>query len=519
MSLATPTAISNKPRISTPGGGWLVVTTLALALIATAATLAYDRIFHHGKEGVTAQTIGITPVDGEPDIDLKTTVALPEGKFKTAGIVVEPVQEVQMPREIAVTGKIEADPNRKAEIRPRASGIVRTVPVLPGTKVKAGDVLVVLDSPDVGSARLKVRERQRELATVRVEATWKAEIADNVETMIKGLRDGASARDLAKQFASKSMGTWGGTLISSWADVEIAAHEYEKMSDLNKKNIVGEHNLFLAEHTREGAQAKFKGALEQVRFDVSQQDRIARQTVRNAEEMVVDAAQRLRILGVAEDINELLAHPEKASALPSGSEDLLAYSIVAPLDGTVVSTFTARSQRAEPTDLLFLVADLSKVYAIASIPESDFAAIKGLSGGKVRLVATAYPDRHFDAKMIYTSAEVDPKTLAVRLVAETDNPDGLLKLGMFTRILLDTTTTENALTVPAAAIVEVEGRPAVFVPGKEERTYVIRHVKLGREALGRQVITEGLKPSSRVVVAGAFLIKSELVLQNETEED
>ena len=59
--------------------------------------------------------------------------------------------------------------------------------------------------------------------------------------------------------------------------------------------------------------------------------------------------------------------------------------------------------------------------------------------------------------------------------------------------------------MPLGAVVEVEGKSAVFVPGEGERTFVIRPVKLGREALGRQVVAEGLKPGDRVVVAGAFL--------------
>ncbi len=235
--------------------------------------------------------------------------------------------------------------------------------------------------------------------------------------------------------------------------------------------------------------------------------------------MVVNAAQRLRILGVTEDINDLLAHPERASALPPGSEDVAAYPIVAPFDGTIVSTTTVISQRVELTDTLFLLADLSKVYAVANIPESDFAALPSLGGGKVRLTATAYPGRHFEARMLYTGAEVDPVTRTVRLVAETDNPDDMLKLGMFARIMLDTSANEKAPTVPAGSVVEVDGKPAVFVPGDGERTFVIRPVKLGREALGRQVVTDGLKPGDRVVVAGAFLLKSELILQNETEEE
>ena len=158
-----------------------------------------------------------------------------------------------MPKEVGVTGRIEADPNRRVDVRPRRQGVVRTVPVLPGTKVKKGDTLVVLDSPDVGSARLLVRERQRALATVRVEAAWKAEIAANTEAMIEQLRKGASAQDLARQFAAKRLGTTRGTLISAYAELEIASHEAEKMTDLNQKKIIGEHPLFVAQHTREAA--------------------------------------------------------------------------------------------------------------------------------------------------------------------------------------------------------------------------------------------------------------------------
>jgi membrane fusion protein, heavy metal efflux system len=336
--------------------------------------------------------------------------------------------------------------------------------------------------------------------------------------MIEQLRKGTSAHELARIFAAKRLGTTRGTLLSAYADLEIASHEAEKMTELNQKKIVGEHPLFLAQHTREAAQAKFDAALEQIRFDVQQHDRIARQSVRNAEEMVVDAAQRLRILGVTEDINDLLAHPERASALPSGSEDVTAYPITAPFDGTVVTTSAVFSQRVEINDTLVVLADVSKVYAVANVPESDFAALPGLSGGKVALTATAYPGRTFESRMLYTGADVDPATRTVRLVAETDNPDGLLKLGMFARIVLDTKATEEATTVPLGSVVEVEGKSAVFVPGKLERSFVIRPVKLGREALGRQVIADGLKPGDQVVVAGAFVIKSELILQNETEE-
>lgn len=509
----SPPMLSRAKSSTRMAWDWVAVAIVAAGAVATAANLTHDRLFH-------PKTVPVVEEEKKPTHDITTTVVMPAGKLEKAQIRVEPVESVDMPREVSVTGRIEADPNRRVDIRPRAAGVVRTVPALPQTRVKKGDTLVVLDSPDVGSARLKVREKQRELATVRVEAAWKAEIAANTRAMIEEFRKGGEARDLIRKFAGKTLGVSRGTLISAFTELEIASHEQEKQTELNREKIMGEHGLFVAQHKREGAQAIFEAALESVGFQVTQDDRVARQMVRNAEEMVVDAAQRLRILGVAEDINELLAHPEKASALPSGTEDLTSYPIVAPFDGTIVSTLTVISQRVEPTDALFVLADLSKVHAVANVDESKFAVLPGLGGGKVRLTAAAYPGRSFESRMLYTGAEVDPNTRTVRLVSETDDPDGLLKLGMSISIVLDTAATEKALTVPASAIVEVEGKgPSVFVPGEGERTFVIRPVKLGREALGRHVVSEGLKPGDKVVVAGAFLIKSELLLQQEKEED
>ena len=499
--------------------GLAVVAALAVA----GATLAHDRLFH--AVGIVAGEAKPAEAGHEeprpPGFDPATMVALAEPKFAAAEIRVEAARTAEVGREVAVAGRIEADPNRRIEVRPQAPGVVRTVPALPGTKVKAGDVLVVLESAEVAAARLLIRERQRALATARAEATFKAQVADNTETMIARLRQGASAQDLAKQFADKLVGTSRGMLIAAWTEVELAEHEFHKQDDLRKQNIVGEHPVFVAQHTLEGANERFRAVLEQARFDVTQADRIARQAVRNAEGMVVEAAERLRVLGVAVEDAPLLAEAPGDSAAPADSAELASCPILAPIDGVVVTTTTTRSRRVDVLDPLFVVADLSRVHAVANVPESDFAALAGLAGGAVRLTAeAAYPGRSFDARMLYAGAEVDPATRTVRLVAEVDNPDGLLRLGMFARIALDSRAVDRVTVVPPGALVDFDGVPAVFRPDpKEPRTFARRPVKLGRSTPEGQVIAEGLKPGDPVVVAGAFLLKSELILQNDTEEE
>ena len=508
---------------------WVQDHALGLSLVAavsvSVATLAHDQLFHASpkeetRSSVEADSAGPATVAKPAGFDPMTTVVLAEGKFQAAEIQTGAATVEKVAREVAVAGRVEADPNRRVVIYPKAPGNVRTLPVQPGSKVKAGDVLVILDSSEVATARLGVRERQRTLSTARAEAAWKSAIAANTEAMIARLGNGASARELTKEFADKLVGTSRGTLVSAWAEVEMATHELDKQSDLNKQKIVGEHPVFIAEHTREGAQAKFEAALEQVRFDVAQADRVARQQVRNAEEMVIDAAEHLRILGVDEDIANLLTHPEMAADLPTDFAAVSSYPIVAPLDGTIVSTTATRSSRVDMTNPLFVIADLSQVYTVANVPESDFALLPSLVGGKIRLTAEAYPGQSFDARMLYTGAEVDPITRTVRLVAEADNPDGLLKLGMFARIALDANLTESATVVPPSALVDFDGVPTIFQPDPSQPLTFIRHpVKLGRATPEGQIVTSGVKAGDKIVVAGTFLLKSELILQNETDED
>ncbi len=355
----------------------------------------------------------------------------------------------------------------------------------------------MLDSPDVGTARLALRSRQRELATARIEETWKDEVAQNVARLIPELRTGVPATQIEKQYADRPLGSNRALLLQAYAEFEIAAHDAEKTTGLHRDKIVGEHPLNIALHTLEGARAKFEAALEQVRFDANQQKLVADQQVKSAEAAVIDAAQRLRIMGVEENVIALLAHPgtpptagsSSHADIDDASADITNYTIVAPFDGTIIAKFgnAVPSQKADMNDVLFTLADLTSVWVVANVYESDFAFLQALKlGGTVHLTATAYPARTFEAKIISIGAMVDATTRTVPIVAEMANLDGLFKLGMFARIAIDRAETEQLLTVPTSSIVEIEGRKGVFLPrgsNKEGYVFSFHPVKLGREAL------------------------------------
>ena len=114
--------------------------------------------------------------------------------------------------------------------------------------------------------------------------------------------------------------------------------------------------------------------------------------VQRAESDVIDAAHRLRILGVSEDIRALLDHAAKANEV-SVDENVTLYQINSPFDGTVTTKDVVVSQRAEPNDVLFTVADLNTVWVTANIPESDVAKVPMIQGGAIRLTSAAYGSR------------------------------------------------------------------------------------------------------------------------------
>jgi membrane fusion protein, heavy metal efflux system len=501
---------------------------MGLCLAALGGHLALDLASRNSSAGAAMSPVQKdhpAAAQRSPAANQATTVSLSEAKLQAAKLTMAQARFDELTTELGVPGRIEVNADRRIEIRPRAAGVVREVHAVLGQDVKRGDLLVTLDSPDVGTARLNLRAKQRELNIARIEANWKSEVASAVALLIPEIRKGTDPAAIEKEFADKPLGSFRGSLLQAYAEFDIAAHEEEKTAGLRRNEVIGEHPAVLALHTRQGRQAILYATIEQAKFDAAQGKRLADQQVRRAESDVIDAAQRLRILGVSEDIRELLDHADKADAL-AVDEDVTLYQIHSPFDGTIIQKNAVVSQKADLNDVLFTVADLNTVWVTANIAESDVASVPKIRGGAIRLSATAYGNRLFSAQLLSVGAMVDPQTRTVPLLAQIDNHDGLLKPGLFVRILLDSPTTERVLTVPHAAVVEIEGKSGVFVPAragvatdKNQRAFTFSPIVTGRDAGDRVVVKSGLKEGDLVVASGAYQLKSELILQNQTEED
>ncbi len=331
-----------------------------------------------------SETTAASESETESESGRVTTVTLTEGKWKAAGIRAEPASQVALPSEVGVAGKVEANPDRRVEVRPRAAGVVREVLAKLGHKVRKGEVLAILDSPEIGTARLNLRGRQIELATARKELDWKQQVADNVARLIPAIRKGAAGRHDPERVCRSTARIRPRPSCSRPTPNSRSPRTRPRRRAPCTRTRSSANTLRSSHSTRsEGARAKLEAVLEQVRFDASHERTLADQKVRLAEAAVIDAAQRLRILGVPEEISQLLAHASDVAASQSStSEDVTAYQLTAPFDGTILTKAAVPSQKADPTDVLFVLADLSTVWVMANVTESDLAVLPTLKEGR-----------------------------------------------------------------------------------------------------------------------------------------
>ncbi len=185
----------------------------------------------------------------------------------------------------------------------------------------------------------------------------------------------------------------------------------------------------------------------------------------------------------------------------------------APIAGRIVEKDVTQGELVTPEKNLFSVADLSTLWIWTNIFERDLSKVH--LGDDVVIETEALPGKTFTGKIGYIEDEVDREARTVRARIDVSNEARLLKPGMFVRVRISDphadagATQENALVVPAGALVRDGKETYVFVRGADG-AFEQREVAVGRKAGSEMEIVSGLKPEDSVVVEGAFFLKSEV---------
>ena len=178
--------------------------------------------------------------------------------------------------------------------------------------------------------------------------------------------------------------------------------------------------------------------------------------------------------------------------------------IRAPIEGTVVEKLINPGQLLEAgTTPTFTIADLSTVWVMASVFESDLASVS--RGDKVDVVTGAAP-HPLAGTVDYIAALVDPSTKATQVRVVVPNTGHLLKRDMYVTATIHSSKEKHGILLPVSAVLRDENNlPFVFVQqpgGGFER----RQVTLGSRVNDKYEISAGLEEGERVIqVGGLFL--------------
>ena len=179
----------------------------------------------------------------------------------------------------------------------------------------------------------------------------------------------------------------------------------------------------------------------------------------------------------------------------------------APIAGTIVEQNTTGGETIKSLDNspnLLTIADLSRVWVLCNIYENNLADVQVGDRAEVRL--NADPDRPLSGTVSGISRVLDPTTRTAKVRIELENPDGLLRPGMFATARFVSQATTTHAVAPASAVLRLEDRSWVF---REEGPSGFRRseVQAGRVLPdGTQEILSGLAPGDRVVTDALILV-------------
>lgn len=208
------------------------------------------------------------------------------------------------------------------------------------------------------------------------------------------------------------------------------------------------------------------------------------------------AADQLLLLGVTAQAIERLGTQGAVNSLTP---------VVASIGGVVVERKLAPGQVVQPADSLFVIADLSRVWAEAEVPEQQVSQVK--VGQAVAILVPALGNEKLTGKLIFVGQTVNPETRTVLVRTELDNREGRLKPAMLATMLIEARPVER-LVVPASAVVRENDEDHVFVL-LDEHSFRLSKVKLGPEQQGRRIVLSGLQGGEKIVVEGAFHLNNE----------
>jgi len=357
--------------------------------------------------------------------------------------VIKP-QRAAMFRSLNVPATIEA--YETADLYTRASGYIREVRVDIGDTVKAGDILAVIDVPEMAD---ELRQAEAVL--------------------------GAKEAQLAQ--AHSMVQTVHAELDRYGAELSLKRITFDRKKELRTANAIPDQEL-------DQAKGEFEVADAQVKLG-------------NA-----------KAVGAEADVKVAEAEVATSQAAVSRLRTLMEYAMIkAPFDGVVARRLVDRgalvqSATSSRTTPMFTVQRIDQLRIFIEVPETDVPHIR--SGVAVQVTPYGMKGMTFEGKVARIASSLNPATRTMRAEIDVANQDGRLMHGMYAQVVVKLDEHTKALTIPATAIL-TEGAQAYVFTVKDNHA-VRTNIQTGLDDGIRVEVNKGLDDDTVVILAGKGLV-------------
>ena len=259
----------------------------------------------------------------------------------------------------------------------------------------------------------------------------------------------------------------------------------------------GQPLVQLFDGPEQGDLANFKAAASVARINLDRAKQLAERQV--GPQATVDTTQAV--------YDQALASVAKTEAVISQKQ------VRAAFDGVLGTRRIEVGQYLTAGTQIVSLTDLSAVYANFTVTEKDSGKLA--VGQIVRIKVDAYPGRTFEGKLTTIEPQISADTRNIRVQATIQNPEGILKPGMFATTTVVLPDKPAVVTVPETAVDYTLYGDSVYVleekktdDGRTELHAIRTFVRTGDRIDGRAVITQGVKAGDRVVAVGQLKLQS-----------
>jgi len=391
------------------------------------------------------------------------------------GAVVQTVLATRTTLELRATHVGEVTAQSAVDVTPRVAGVVAAIPVAEGQVVRRGDLLVRLDPKDLRFQSAQARAGY-DAARVQVEAARAAMVTQRAR--LSQVLAGPPAQQLRQ--------------------AEEAVRQAQTAVAFSRQQLRRQEELF------------GQGYVSQQQVDTARLDLTAQEArLRTAEETLVllqrdprpEAAEIARAQVAEAEVahRQAIARLQQARVTMQQAESTLAESrVLAPIDGLIGRRLVEAGQAVTPATPLVRLIDVDPAVITVAIIERDLSRIR--LGLTVNVTTDALPGQTFTGRITAISPTLSTTTRTVEVRIEIANPDRRLRPGMFTSVELLLARVENAVALPADAVLERPEGPTVFVI--RGQTAEARRVEVGISSGGLVEIVKGVAAGEAVAVAG-----------------